>query len=221
MQTPLSHIQNGQHLWLSPERCIYWEEEKSLILSDMHFGKTGHFRKAGIAIPQHVYKGDLQRLVQLLQYFQPTNMIVVGDMFHSDVNLEMEMFRKWRSDFSHLSIELIKGNHDILDDGWYKETSLTLHNETLDKQPFVFTHDITQPTNRSAESKNYFFSGHIHPGINVHGGGKQSLRFPCFYFGADYAVLPAFSRFTGTYLIEPKEKESVFAIVENKIVRLQ
>ena len=230
MQTATAYVQNGQHLWLSPERCIFWEERKTLILSDLHFGKTGHFRKAGIAVPQKVYKEDLQRLVQLLQYFQPTHLIVVGDMFHSSENLELELFRKWRRDFPLLTIELVKGNHDILHDDWYKDSNLTVHNDNLDVQPFHFTHDITQTTtlatgvaNKSSISisPNYIFSGHIHPGINVHGGGRQSLRFPCFYFGNSYAVLPAFSRFTGTYLIEPKEKESVFAIVENNIVRLQ
>lgn len=224
MQTPVAHIQNEQHLWLSPERCIFWEEEKSLILSDLHFGKTGHFRKAGIAVPQNVYKEDLQRMVHLVQYFQPDKLIVVGDMFHSGQNLELELFRKWRSDFSHLSIQLIKGNHDILQQHWYEETQLILHEESLAVAPFEFTHDISHiqfEQHTLSARPNYVFSGHIHPGIMVHGGGRQSLRFPCFYFGKNYAVLPAFSRFTGTYLVEPKQQENVFAIVENKIVQLQ
>jgi hypothetical protein len=49
---------------------------------------------------------------------------------------------------------------------------------------------------------------------------KQSLRLPCFYFTKTYAVLPAFSRFTGTHLIEPKKNSTIFAIVENKIVQV-
>jgi uncharacterized protein len=226
MQAPVSHIQNGQHLWLSPERCVFWEEQKALILSDLHFGKTGHFRKAGIAVPQNVYKEDLQRLVHVVQHFQPQTLIVVGDMFHSSANLELELFRKWRSDFSDLSIQLIKGNHDILHDNWYEQTQLTIHSQSLSMQPFSFTHDVTQNVSLStslndAASLPYIFSGHIHPGIAVKGGGRQWLRFPCFYFGNNFAVLPAFSRFTGTYLIEPKARENVFAIVENKIVQLQ
>lgn len=227
MQSPVLHIQNGQRLWLSPERCIYWEEEKSLIVSDLHFGKTGHFRKAGIAVPQNVYKEDLQRLVQLLQHFKPSKLIVVGDMFHSEANLELDLFRKWRNDFADLSIQLIKGNHDILHHNWYAEAQLTLHEDSLAMHPFEFTHDVTLASaslvheQTLSTSGNYVFSGHIHPGIRVHGGGRQTLRFPCFYFGKNYAVLPAFSRFTGTYLVEPKAQENVFAIVENKIVQLQ
>ena len=58
-----------QQLCLSSDRSIYWEEEKALVVSDLHIGKTGHFRKAGIAVPQSVFKEDLQRLVSLIQYF--------------------------------------------------------------------------------------------------------------------------------------------------------
>lgn len=219
MQQPLLHIQQDQHLWLSPERCVYWEEQKTLIVSDLHFGKTGHFRKSGIAVPQHLYKNDLQRLVHQLQFFQPDNLVVVGDMFHSAANLELEWFRRWRDDFADLSIQLVKGNHDILDNNWYREASLTVHEQDLQMAPFFFTHDIALHTTMPAA--HYAFSGHIHPGVLVHGGGRQTLRLPCFYFGRQHAVLPAFSHFTGTYLVEPKEKESVFAIVENKILQLQ
>jgi len=62
-----------------------------LIISDLHFGKTGHFRKSGIAVPQGVYKEDLQRLVSQIQYFQPSQLIIVGDFFHSQLNKELEL----------------------------------------------------------------------------------------------------------------------------------
>ena len=83
MQAPILHRIKNQNLWLSGERCIYWENEKSLIVSDLHFGKSGHFSKSGIPIPQSVFNEDLQRLVNLLQYFKPEKLIVVGDFFHS------------------------------------------------------------------------------------------------------------------------------------------
>jgi len=43
--------------------------------------------------------------------------------------------------------------------------------------------------------------------------GKQSLQFPCFYFGGGYAILPAFGRFTGTVSIDPGAESNVFAIL--------
>ena len=65
-----------QHLWLSPERTIFWEDEKALILSDSHFGRTGHFRKSGIGVPQSVYKEDLHKLFALIQHYKPEQLII-------------------------------------------------------------------------------------------------------------------------------------------------
>ena len=236
MQSPVPFTIQKQQLWLSPERSVFWENEKAMIISDLHFGKTGHFRKSGIAIPQSVYQEDLQRLVAQMQYFQPLQMIIVGDFFHSVANKEIELFKKWRENFSHIDIHLVKGNHDILNNDWYSSCDIKLNDEHMSISEFSFIHDITamdkmvlatknQPlqetTNHKPQTTNYFFSGHIHPGIRVNGAGKQSLCFPCFYFGKEYAVLPAFSRFTGVALIEPKKNEHIFAIVQNKIVQLQ
>lgn len=216
MQVPLLHKIHDQNLWLSAQRSVFWEEQKTLIVSDLHFGKTGHFRKSGIAVPQNVYKEDLQRLVSLLHYFKPQQLLVVGDFFHSHANVELDWFKKWRADFSSLQIVLVKGNHDILKDAWYQEAAIELIDKELQLDSFLFTHDICE-TRKDV----YTFCGHIHPGIYLHGLGKQSLRLPCFYFAKDHCILPAFSKFTGTALIEPASNETIFAIVENKLLQMQ
>ena len=84
---------------------------------------------------------------------------------------------------------------------------------------FLFVHDVLTAGIKPGKGE-YIFSGHIHPGISIRGRGRQSLRFPCFYFAKKYCVLPAFSRFTGTYNVEPKEGEKVFAIIEKDVVQL-
>jgi metallophosphoesterase superfamily enzyme len=60
----------------------------------------------------------------------------------------------------------------------------------------------------------------LHPGIVLHGMGKQSLRFPCFYFTHDHCILPAFSRFTGTAPVDAKKGTSVYAIVDQSLIKL-
>ncbi|THU31981.1 ligase-associated DNA damage response endonuclease PdeM [Niastella caeni] len=218
MQAPVSYKLLKQQLWLSAHRCVFWEEEKALIVSDLHFGKTGHFRKSGIAVPQAVYKEDLHRLVHLLQYFQPRLLIVVGDLFHSHQNKELELFKRWRHDFPDLPVHLIKGNHDILHESWYRQCNILVTEEELQLGCFRFRHDLDEavPHNNA-----YFFSGHIHPGVRIKGAAKQSLSFPCFYFAKAFCVLPAFSRFTGIALVRPEYEENVFAIVNDQIVQLQ
>jgi DNA ligase-associated metallophosphoesterase len=209
-----------QDLCLSSDRCIYWEQEKALVVSDLHIGKTGHFRKAGIAVPQSVFKEDLQRLIALVQYFKPQKLIVVGDMFHSTANKELQLFSKWRDDFEGLDIKLVKGNHDILPKNWYAESRIELFDSTLKIAGFCFQHDPGECGKDGDSADHYVFSGHIHPGITIHGAGKQSLKFPCFYFTEAYCILPAFSRFTGTVNIRPKEDEIAFAIVNNTILQI-
>ncbi len=216
MQAPVQHIIAGQHCWLSPQRCIFWEEEKALILADLHLGKSGHFRKAGIGIPQTVFREDMQRLLHLVQFFKPEKMIVVGDMFHSRANKELDLFSRWRKDIAWMKIELVRGNHDILHEGWYAKNDITIYQDRLVVGSFCFQHDHvpgeTQPGNA------YVFSGHIHPGIVVKGYAKQHLSFPCFHFTDHCCTLPAFSLFTGFVPIKKQRDHSVFAIVNNTLM---
>jgi DNA ligase-associated metallophosphoesterase len=217
VHTLLKHTLKNQALCLSPDRCIFWEEQQALIVSDLHFGKTGHFRKSGIAVPQSVYREDMQRLVNQLQFFKPKQLIVVGDFFHSHANKELDMFLKWRADFEWLEIILVKGNHDILKSSWYRQANITVVDDCFDLGPFTFVHDLDSC---KPGQHQYIFSGHIHPGIYISGAGRQSLRLPCFYFTDKYAVLPAFSHFTGLALIELSAHETVFAIADKTLIPL-
>ncbi len=199
-----------------------------MIVSDLHFGKTGHFRKAGIPVPPSVYKEDLQRLFQQIQYFQPKELIFVGDLFHSRANLEHELFKKWRFDLSALTMHLVMGNHDLHSRKDHDDLDLVIHEEQLQRGEFRFVHDFSlnasMPPSLNASMppclNAYIISGHIHPGIRLQGNGKQSLRFPCFYFTPTFAVLPAFSRFTGMALIEPNRGDDVYAIVDKAIIQV-
>jgi uncharacterized protein len=189
-----------------------------MIVSDLHFGKTGHFRRAGIPVPPSVYIEDLQRLFHQLHYFKPRELIFVGDLFHSRANLEHELFGKWRRDLQHLAMHLVMGNHDILSPKDYEDFDLIIHSQEYIKEDICFVHDLAHDADTAIQHPElYFISGHIHPGIWV-GAGKQGFRFPCFYFTPSFAVLPAFSRFTGTALIKPNQGDDVFAIVENKLI---
>lgn len=215
----LPHIIHNQTFILSPQRCILWQEQKALIATDLHIGKTGHFRKYGIAVPQDVFKEDMQRLLDQIIFFNAEQLIVVGDMFHSEANKELDLFLRWRNDVSHLAIHLIKGNHDILKADWYHQANIKVHQAQLAIDNIYFQHDHATSDNQ-IENKKYTITGHIHPGVLIKGISKQSLRFPCFHFGDHHAVLPAFSRFTGLAAITPKKSDSVYAIVNQSVIKV-
>ncbi|HQZ76278.1 MAG TPA: metallophosphoesterase, partial [Chitinophagaceae bacterium] len=141
MKNPIPHIIADNTFWISPDRCLFWEEQNSLIVADLHLGKTGHFRKSGIAVPQTIYKADLQRLMAQLYLFKVERLIIVGDFTHSIANKELELFLKWRNDFSLLKIDLVKGNHDILADSWYIDANIQIHEWELLIDGFRFRHE--------------------------------------------------------------------------------
>jgi DNA ligase-associated metallophosphoesterase len=214
----LPHHIAGQQFWVTADRTIFWEEKKALILSDLHLGKSGHFRKNGIGIPQNMFQEDMQRLLHNIQHFKAEQLIVVGDLFHSHNNKEHDLFIRWRKDIAHVDIHLIMGNHDVLGDDWYSHAEIQLHKDMMLKDGFVFTHDMA---NNEIRDGHYYFSGHIHPGVMMRGVGKQVLRFPCFHFSPTQAVLPAFGRFTGIHPITTKKEDAVFVLADNNVFQLQ
>lgn len=220
MQAPVLHTIRSQHIWLSPERVAFWEEAGILLVADLHFGKTGHFRKSGIPVPQAVYQQDLQRLFHQISFFKPREIIIVGDMFHSRLNKEMDFFLKWRNDLSHIAFTLVEGNHDILSDDWYAKANIKCV-PYLYLPPFGFIHDPADLAAAAIPLEAYLLYGHLHPGVLMRGMGKQSLRFPCFFMREQEAVLPAFSHFSGLAMVNAGKKDRVFAIVNQSIVSIQ
>ncbi len=216
MASFIKHTINQNDFILHFNRTVFWEQEKILIVSDLHLGKTGHFRKSGIGVPAAVMKEDMQRFVSAIQFYKPSLVAIVGDLFHSVENKEHELFLKWRNDLQHLPMLLVRGNHDIVPDAWYKKAGIEVVENTWRKNNFTFVHQVEDAAANAADE--YIFSGHIHPAISIKGLGKQSLRFPCFYFSKHYAVLPAFGKFTGTHLLVPSNNDKAFAIVEDSVI---
>lgn len=172
-------------------------------------------------MPQHAFIEDLQRLFNLLQFYKPEQLIVVGDLFHSRTNKEHLLFEKWRNDFTQLEILLVKGNHDILHRDWYVQTKISVFDASpLRINTFAFMHDCADIEKHADHADAYFLTGHLHPGISLRGKSRQHLSFPCFYFNDAFGVLPAFSKFSGLALIKKQKTDRVFAIVNGELVAI-
>ena len=203
----------NQELILSSDKAIFWKEQESLIISDLHLGKSGHFRKAGIPIPETLNSDNLIRLSSLINHFIPKKIIFLGDLFHSHKNLEWNAFIEWRKRYSNVEMHLIIGNHDFHDIEDYNEIGL-LCSKSIHISPFYLVHDIDDVKDYS----DYILSGHVHPAVRLKGKGRQNFKIPCFYFGENYAILPAFGGFTGTHIIKPLIAEQIFGIVDEQII---
>jgi len=206
----------GERLWLHPFRAAYWEAENTLLIADLHLGKAVHFRREGIPVPPSVSDENWDRLIALLLDFQPKRVLLLGDLFHSDYNREWEDFRKMVEQFSAVGFELILGNHDSLPQELYEKSNLTLRPEPFEQGPFLFSH---HPMEELLEGQ-YNLAGHIHPCVFLHGNGRLRERLPCYYFGTQQGILPAFGAFTGMAKVHPKQGEQVFVIAEQSVIKV-
>lgn len=207
---------NNQTWQLLPEKAIYWEEKKTLIMSDVHLGKSGHFRKFGIPAPSGLNEENQTLMKKLIDQHKPVRLLILGDLFHSSANWEWFQFEEWRKQFPGLNIHLIKGNHDSLHKSFYNHADLCV-SETLCEDGFCFVH---HPTAQNSNNQ-IIVGGHLHPGIKLRGKGRQSFRLPCFFFNDTTIILPAFGTFTGLHLIKEEDASSIFAIVEDRIIKMR
>lgn len=205
-----------QRFWLLPQKAIYWQKRRTLLIADLHIGKAGHFRKNGIAVPGQVNQSNLDQLSQLIEKTDTEHLIVLGDLFHSDINSEWQQFVEWRKNYRELEVSLVIGNHDILEKENYHAVHLNLFKK-LSVDPFLLVHDLNELKERETIS-NYILSGHIHPAVQLKGRGRQSMKLPCFYFGQSHGILPAFGGFTGTHVIEPAADDQVYLIADSEIL---
>lgn len=207
-----------QHFLLLPEKAIYWQQQNALIAADVHLGKSGHFRKAGIAIHQNIAQEDLAVLSDLIAQYKPDKLIFLGDLFHSALNTDWDWFAMWREQFPKLEIILVKGNHDIINDSHYHKLNIATPME-YSLGPFLMLHHPLPPT-KLANATGYVLCGHIHPGVRLHGKGRKALTLPCFTFGDRQAILPSFGKFTGKVAIKHQENDHVFGVLDNKVIKV-
>jgi DNA ligase-associated metallophosphoesterase len=205
----------NERLRLLAQKAVLWTDKKILLIADLHLGKINHFRKSGIPVPTKANDRNLELIIDLLNDTKPERVICLGDLFHSHYNPEWEVFGELIKHFNNISFELVLGNHDIMSRMQYSRKGIILH-DTLRIGRFIFTHHPME----EVELECYNIAGHIHPGVNLRGKGKQSITLPCFYFGECSGLLPAFGMFTGLAKIYPKKEDKVFVIVEDKIMEM-
>jgi DNA ligase-associated metallophosphoesterase len=205
----------GEKLLLSEDKIIYWPKQQVVFIADLHLGKTTHFRKSGIAIPTAIIKAEIDRLNNLISKFRPKRIFFLGDLFHSDLNHEWNIFNDFLKLNPQIEFTLIKGNHDILSDENYNLSQLKIKNEPFQIHPFLLSH---HPINQEDISKGEFnLCGHIHPGISIKGKGKSYLKLPCFYIKEKQLIMPAFGKFTGLAKIKSEKGSEIFIVLSTSV----
>ncbi|MFS4418410.1 ligase-associated DNA damage response endonuclease PdeM [Maribacter sp. 2307ULW6-5] len=208
MTHPIS-IQN-QDFVLHASGVLYWAQRGILLISDVHLGKVSHFRKFGAAVPQRAVQRNFDALDAVLSHFTPKTVVFMGDLFHSSLNMEWDLFATWLGRQS-ADFVLVSGNHDIISPLRYEALDVEVVEELL-LDGFLLTHH--------PEEREGFFNlcGHVHPAVRLTGLGRQSVRLRCFYQLPLQMILPAFGEFTGSHVLEAREGCAIFALLGDAVL---
>ena len=207
----------NENLLLLPEKAIYWQRKKILFVSDTHFGKSSTFRMSGIPVPEGGLSNDLKKLSMVIEKSKAEKIFFFFYFFHSRMGKTpsvLEAVLEWRTAYESIEMNLIRGNHDYHSGDPDDELSISCFDEPYMLSPFILKHEPEK------SGDGYVLCGHIHPSISLHGKGDTSLKAHCFFFTKNFAVLPAFGNFTGTYKVRPKESDRVFAVADNHIFEI-
>jgi DNA ligase-associated metallophosphoesterase len=207
-----------QHLILHPDRAIFWKEKKSLIVADPHFGKGQVFREGGIPIPSGTTRDDFARLTLLIERFEPTILVILGDLIHDQLNNSTRLnlqIDQWRRRHRNVQLYLTTGNHDVRSGAPPAQFRFDRVATEIYVPPFVFSH---QP---KSDSSLYGIAGHLHPAVTISGKARLKETLPCFYFGPRSVIMPAFGSFTGIYAIRPTSDDQIYVIAGDQVIEMR
>lgn len=201
----------GENVLLNTKRSLYWPGRRSLVLSDLHLGKSAYFRKNGLAFPSVLHRKDLRVLDEITRFYQPDRLIITGDMIHAGKNSEVQSFLEWRQKYPALHICLILGNHDTLSAQAYHSIGIDEVCESLQLGAVSLVHI-------AKEQDGFQIAGHLHPGYELRSIGKKKIRLPSFARSGKTLYLPAFSSFTGLDTRSIADSDCVYYPFTEKVI---
>lgn len=205
----------GETLRLLPERAAFWEGASTLLIADPHWGKAAAFRAGGIAVPGGTTLDGISRLDALLKRTAARRIVFLGDYLHSRQGrapATVAALADWSRRHPEVELVLVRGNHDRHAGDPPAGLGLVCLDPPLVEPPFALAH-FPDP-----DPAGYVVAGHLHPGVQLTGRGRQRERLPCFWIRSEVAVLPAFGDFTGLATVAPTPDDRVFVVAGDTVV---
>ena len=201
-----------------PDKALYWPAKQALFAADVHLGKEASFLAAGVPVPLGPTAGTLANLSDLIRRTKPAILYLLGDLWHAKAGRTVgftEDFIQWRNSHHDVEMILVEGNHDVKSGSLPLEANVREVKEPYVVGPFALCHY----PDTSADA--YVLSGHLHPGVVLQGKGRQTMKLPCFWFGPETGVLPAFGEFTGCSKVSPRAGDEVLIIADGRVFPAQ
>ena len=195
---------NGQTLVFLPEKALWVEQQRLMLIADVHLGKADHLQAHGIAIPSDGERANLERIAQLSQRWQPAELIVLGDLVHHPKAVSGELEERVLALLGSLNcpITWVEGNHDRR-----RRLGQLQGQPSLSRQGLWLSHEPEIPPEGQLN-----ICGHLHP-VSILRQTSDQMRLPCFSLvrSIPRLVLPAFGCLTGGFPADRSSEQWVVA----------
>jgi DNA ligase-associated metallophosphoesterase len=204
----------GCTLQLLPQRAAYLNQQRTLLVADLHIGKAVSFRRLGVPVPGGTTSETLGRLSAAVLATGAQRIVFLGDLLHSvrsRAPATWAAVAQWRAQHARLQLTLVRGNHDSHAGDPTPDWDI----ECLDGPMHIAGLALAHHPDPVPGA--YVLAGHIHPAALLGGRADQQLRLPCFHFGPQVGVLPAFGAFTGMHVLPRGPGDRVFVVAEDAV----
>jgi len=179
----------GAWLCLLPQGALYWPEERTLIVADLHLEKATAFAPRQVFLPPYDSAATLAALAELCGEIAPKRVVALGDSFH-DAEAPDRLAPRDAAAISSLQRRRewiwIAGNHDPAPpEGLGGDAARELAIDGL-----TFRHE---PLAGAGAGE---IAGHLHPVGRVRVKGR-TMRRRCFASDGTRLIVPAFGALTG------------------------
>lgn len=185
-------------------RALWLSESQTLAVADLHLGYAWAHRHSGNLLPLSAGEDSCERLLELVENYQPRQLALLGDIVHRAVPvkaLKAELCELIRSLSTRTQLRLIAGNHDrnlqrlMVECGIDAELVIELEarNHLLIHGDGANSAQARVRREAVSAAGGRIIIGHEHPAITISDGAATSVKRPCFLASERVIVLPAFS----------------------------
>lgn len=207
-------------------RAAWIAASRTLVLADVHLGKTETLAAFGAPMPAKMHAALLTRWAGLVSREQAARVVIVGDLLHARAGLTpllVDEVAAWRREaLRGVEVVLIPGNHDRSHASIASAWDIVVREPCVREGNVLYVHDPAHVAPGALSAGDVAICGHVHPVVCA-GGVHGSVRAACFVVDADprggaIAILPAFTDFSRGASVGPQLGRRVIAAVDGVLL---
>jgi len=163
--------------------ALYFEEEKVLVLSDLHIGYEEYLNKQGVLVPRFQLEDLAKKINNILDRVDAPKIIINGDIKHEFGTISKQEWQdtiKILDMFNGKEVILIKGNHDAILGPIAEKKNIEIKDHYKIGDVYI-CHGDKIPDDEDFKKSKIIIIGHEHAAVSFK--ERADEKYKCFLKG--------------------------------------